>query len=650
MAQDASAPKAQETPAAKAPETPAASTSWISGTVDAGVRWTGDVHGNPAVYRSVVNLGQGLKLFGLDLTMRDSARRFFDKLTVRADSWGGEPYSTIRLDAEREAVYRFSANYRNISYFNALPSFADPTLSRGVVLNQQSFDIRRRMLDSELVLFPTKRIVPFLGYSRDWGSGRGVTDFVSDLNEYPVPTAYDDKTDTYRGGVRIEYNRFHLTLEQGGSTFKDNQALFSSGTNLGDLTTLFLGQRLSLTGLNQRYSVGGDNEYSKALFTANPFHWIDLYGQVLYSRPRTRGGYFQDNSGNFFNLDQFLFYGTQQRGVSTEARMPHTSTSFGAEVRPLRRLRILESVMTDRFRVPASFLADNNNLWLYPATPGVVSGTEVAAVETLHYRYNAQEVNVVFDVSSKLTLRGGHRFVWGDAVTRAPALSQTGPVEYGETRMNVGLAGMTFRPVQKVSVGFDFEAASADRNYFRTSLQDYQKLRARARYQALQSLSLSANFSLLNNLNPSVQNRYMFRSREDSLSVYWTPWGGKWISLLGDYTYSTLKSNISYFIPQTMTLTPSLYRETARIATGMFELNLPKYLRASPKLSLGGSLFSSSGSRPTQYYQPVAKVSLPVARKIQWMLEWRWYSLGETFYMYEGFRTHVFVTGLRLAL
>ena len=65
-------------------------------------------------------------------------------------------------------------------------------------------------------------------------------------------------------------------------------------------------------------------------------------------------------------------------------------------------------------------------------------------------------------------------------------------------------------------MGFDFETASADRNYFRTSLQDYQKLRARARYQILQSLSLSANFSLLNNLNPSVQNRNEFRSREDS--------------------------------------------------------------------------------------------------------------------------------------
>ena len=642
VAQDASTPKAQETAAA--------STQWISGTVDAGVRWSSELQGSPDAYRSVVNLGEGPKLFGLDLTLRQSSRRFFDKITVRADSWGGEPYTTLRVDGEKEGVYRFSTNYRNIAYVNALPSFADPTLSRGVILDQQSFNIRRRLVDSELLLFPTKRIIPFFGYSRDWGSGNGVTDFTSDSNEYPVGTTFSDKTDTYRGGVRFEYSRVHVTLEQGGSTFRDNQQLLSSGTNLGNLTTLFLGERLSLTSVDQRYNVEGDNVYTKALFTANPFPWIDLYGQALYSRPRTRGGYLQNNTGNFFDFNEFIFFGAQQRSAATEASMPHKSASFGTEIRPLRRLRILESVTTDRFHIPARFLTEENFLRDSPNTPIIASNTVISDVETFQLNYNVQEVNVIFDACSKLTLRGGHRYVWGDAVTRAPALSQTGAAESGETRMHVGLAGLTFRPVRKLSLGFDFEAASADRSYFRTSLQDYQKLRARARYQILQSLSLGANFSLLNNLNPSVANRNEFRSREDSFSVYWTPGGGKWISLLGDYTYSTLKSNISYYIPQTMTLAPSLYRETARIATGMFEVNVPKYRRVSPKLSLGGSLFSSSGSRPTQYYQPIAKVSVPVARKVQWMFEWRWYDMGETFYMYEGFRTHLFVTGLRLAL
>ena len=99
------------------------------------------------------------------------------------------------------------------------------------------------MFDGQLDLFPGKRISPYLGYSRDWGKGTGVTDFVGTGNEYAVADVLRDKTDNYRGGVRLEFNRFHLTLEQGGTAFKDDQNLFAGpGTNFGNRTTKYLGQ------------------------------------------------------------------------------------------------------------------------------------------------------------------------------------------------------------------------------------------------------------------------------------------------------------------------------------------------------------------------------------------------------------------------
>ena len=149
-------------------------------------------------------------------------------------------------------------------------------------------------------------------------------------------------------------------------------------------------------------------------------------------------------------------------------------------------------------------------------------------------------------------------------MTRAPGLSQTGPQRTGEMKMQVGLAGLSFRPVARLSVHFDFEGASADKNYFRTSLQDYHRLQARARYQVLNSLALSANFSKLTNDNPSPASRYSFESRNNSLTAYWTPWGGKWISLTGDYTRSTLSSDLSYLVPQTLRSERSFYQERAR--------------------------------------------------------------------------------------
>jgi hypothetical protein len=68
----------------------------------------------------------------------------------------------------------------------------------------------------------------------------------------------------------------------------------------------------------------------------------------------------------------------------------------------------------------------------------------------------------------------------------------------------------------------------------------------------------------------------------------------------------------------------------------------------TPRLTVGGSLFVSSGSRPSQFYEPLSRLSVPISKKISWNTEWRYYGLGEAFYLYEGFRAHLFMTGLRI--
>jgi hypothetical protein len=638
------APKQQASTQEAAAQAPAAAGAEPKFSIELGHRWTSDVRGNYSAYRSIVNLADGPRVFGAELAL--GASPLFDKLNVRTNGWGGEPNSFSRLDAERGGAYRLSVDYRNSAYFNALPSFADLGIGRGVFLNQRSFDTRRKMLDSRLDLFPTHRIVPYLAYSRDWGYGTGLTDFVVDVNEYVVPNILRDQTDHYRGGVRLEFTRFHATLEQGGTAFKDDQRLYQAGgTNTGDRTSPFLGQQLSLTTLNQAYRVRGTSKFSRAMFTANPFSWIDLSGQYLYSRPRTTAEVTQASTGSFVSIDTLAMFTAEQSRFRSESRMPHTSGSFGAQLRPFSRLRLMESFVTDRYHTVSSLLGVNTTI-----TPGGATSLGTASLEPIEFTYNRQEFNVLFDVVSRLTLRGGHRYVWGDAQTRAPALSQTGPTETGKLKMHAGLAGLTYRPATRLSLTFDYEAGSADRNYFRTSLQDYHRFQARAKYQVLNSLSLSANFSALENENPAAGSRYEFESRNNSLTAYWTPKGGKWVSLLADYTRSTLESDISYLVPQTLQSARSLYVERAHVGTGAFDFNLPQVRGRGTKLTFGGSLFVSSGSRPTKFYQPLARLSVPLHRRATLFGDWRWHGLGERFYAYEGFRSHQFILGLRLGL
>ncbi|HJT87023.1 MAG TPA: hypothetical protein VJ732_04185 [Bryobacteraceae bacterium] len=648
------APANQQPAPAQAPATPAPAAEtpnpappageWFTASIDLGYRYVTGIGGNSLEYRSVVDLRNGPRVFGFDFTASPAKNRFVDRLDARASGWGGDPYSTAHLDARKLGVYDFDFDYRNIAYFDAVPSFANPFAPSGV--DQQTFDTRRRMLSADLDLLPGKHVVPYLAFDRDSGHGHGIDTFVQEATDaFPVPILLRDSTDNYRGGVRFEYSRFHVTLEQGGTTFKDDdRSSYNGAPNYGDFTTPLLGQSLELNTLQQAYGIRGDSIYSKVLVTANPSSWLDLYGQFLYSQPRVDVNYFDTATGNFLSLTSLLLYSGEMTMGTGAANQPHTSANLGFVLRPLRRLRIVESWMTDRYHDAASPIVAEE-------LAGRL-GSGVPITTALNYtqvvNYNREQLDILYDLTSKITLRAGYRYVWGDASVLAGQLSQTGPIVPGKLGRNVGLAGLTFRPSQKFSVNLDYEGAASDHIYFRTSLNDYHQARVRARYQATSSLSVQTNFLVLNNQNPDPAIRYDFQSRDNSLSLYWTPNGGKRVSLMAEYDRSTLRSDIGYLLPPFLTQAVSQYRENAHTATTAVDLTPPAYGWFAPKVTFGGSLFISSGSRPSRYYQPMTRLSIPVVKHVNWNSEWDWYGFSEPLYLYEAFRTHVLMTGLRL--
>jgi hypothetical protein len=638
-------PQPSQPAAAETPSPVPSAESWLTGSIDVGYRWRTGVGGSFDTYRSIVNLGSGPKLLGADFTLTDPKHRAFDQIRVRANSWGDDPYQTVHLDAKKSKLYDFSADYRDIAYFDFLPSYADPLLSRGIVLNEQSFDTRRRLGSFQLDLLPGNWFIPYFAYDRDSGDGTGATTFVSDSNEFPVPNTMRDQTSLYRGGVRFELRRFHATLEQGGTTFKDDQNIFQSpgSVNFGNVATPIFGQKTDLTSLLAAYGVRGTSIYSKGLFTAEAASWLDLYGQFLYSQPDTNVNYQQTAAGNLLLQSQLLFYTSQQYLVSAAAKMPHTSGSLGAEIRPLRRIRIVQNWLTDRLHNAGS-AASTQTL---TATSGISQQMAALLASSLVTNYSQEEIDVFYDATSKLTLRGGYRYVWGDANDAVLPPAGLMSSDQAKLRRNVGIGGVTFRPGQNITIRADAEAASSGGSYFRTSLYDYQKVHAQARYQALASLNFTADFTLLDNNNPVPGVNYDFRSQQESLSLYWSPLGGKFGDFQGSYTRSTLHSEIGYLIPQTLTQQTSLYRDDAHSATALFNVKLPQVQGIAPKLSAGGSFFISSGSRATSYYQPLATLWLPVGKKISLFADWRYYGYGEAFYLYEGFRTNLVTAGLR---
>lgn len=613
-----------------------------SGSLDLGYRWLSDLAGNNLTYRSIINLGEGPKLLSADLGFRDPSGRMFDTLTLNGIGWGGDPYNTARLEAWKKARYRFRLDYRNIAYFNAVPSFANPFSGPGVV-NQHSYDTHRRLVDLNLEIRPGARLVPYLGYSRNSQRGTGLTDFVLDVNEYPVASLLRNQTDHYRGGLRTLFRRFQLTIEEGGTVFKDDQQVRNTARNLGDRNVPrllpFLGRTLYLDQLLQAYGMRGTAPYTQASITGTPFAWLDLQGQFVYRMASTSANYIQYNSGQFANLNPLLFYTSQRELAAGVANRPHTSAIMGAEARPVARLRIIENWTTDRLHTDARHTVDRTL---------DSRSFSLAGADRLVDNYNQQSVDLLLEILPGLTLRGGHRYVWGDTTVRAPSFLNAGSVTARLAR-HAGVGAASYRWGSRLSANVEFEAGRADEIYYRTSLRDYRKVRARARFQIWSGLSVTWNLNTLDNDNPAPDVNLKYRSRSNGAALEWLPGGGGRISLIGDYARTSVRSDISYLVPQELSSDQFPYVQNAHEATLRLAAALPSLGGRVPRLTAGGTLFRSSGSRPTHFYRPVAALAVPVAREISFTGEWRWYGFGEPFYLDEAFRAHQFTLGVRIA-
>jgi hypothetical protein len=621
----------------------------LSGYIDLGYRWVTGVYGSFDTYRSVVDLGSGPKLLGTDFTILNTflavGKRFFDRIDVRASDIGDEPYETMHIDIRKVRLYNFSGDYRNIAYYNNLPGYADPLLGSGLILNEQAQDTRKRISDFRLDLLPNHVFMPYLEYDRNSDTGTGIANFVANADEYPVTNLIRDSNENYRAGVRIELSRWHIKLEQGGTTFKDDEQLHAGNgqTNYGNLFSPILGQTLDLTSLSEAYGVRGHSIYTDVSFSANPVTWADLYGTFLYSQPASTVNFTGLDTGNQVLLSEVLFYTGEQNLIGAASKAPHTSANLGAEFRPFARLRLIPSWLTDRMHTSGSNVGQQTLTTASGPVP-IASLLSSALVSNS----NQAGVDAFFDVTRKITVRGGYRYVWGNASDVILPIAELAGLEQGKIRRTVWIAGASWHPVENAWVNLDFEDGSSGSTYFRTSLYNYQKARARGRYRLSPAFSLSASATVLNNQNPSPGINYNFLSHQESASFQYTPGGGKTWDFEGGYTRSTVYSNISYLDPEFLITEQSLYRDNAHTLNALFNLNMPGWLGYKTRLSFGGSAFLSSGSNPSTFYQPAAKLSVAIRKNLSWNTEWRYYGFDQSFYLYQGFRTEMITTGVRI--
>lgn len=638
-AQQTAAPAQQSS---AAPPQAAASEPVIAGSIEAGYRFIPNVGGNGYVYDSTVDLHEGLRLIGLDLTVTEPSHKYFDHLDVSVANVG-DPYDSERLNVQKTGLYRFTLDNSDIAYFNFLPSFANPFIDSGTETTYSYFDTWIRNTDAELDLFPGSRFSPFFGWSRNTWNGSGASSYYAEASEYAVPTAISDHTDTYRGGLQIQGQKYHATLEVGGTEFKDDQGLSNEAANSGDLLTPFMGEVLTLNSLDALYRVRGHSIFTHGSFAANPVSWATLSGQFFYSNPSTNSTYTSTAAGDLFSFDAFSFYNLGQDMATANAEMPRTTGSFTIELRPMKRLRLVEYWSTDRLHNASDLLLIEQ--LTFAGT--LVSDTTSPDADRLNLNQNQQEFDAYFDITSWLTVRGGEKYTWGDAFVRGAAVLET-PFESATMSQQAGLGGVSLRVKDRLRVNGDFEGGTANQSFFRTSLHNYEKFHGRAEYRIMDGLKLSGDFLLLRNENPAAGVNLDFLSHAESAALSWTPKKSDAFDVLVDYTHSHINSDIDFLVPQTLTPAYSEYLEDANEGTAFVRLSPWSINGRRPRLSLGGSIFSSTGTRPTNFYQPMARLSVPLMNHLEGNAQWSWYGFNDTLYPFEAFRSNQIMLSLRI--
>lgn len=568
------------------------------------------------VYRSIVNLGEGPKLF--DAALRYEGR---DQVDLSLHNWGGDPDSEARLDMRRDNAYELNLQYRTFAYFNNLPSYANPLLSQGALNSQRAIDLRRRQFDFDFRHKPRARVTPFINFLRTSGNGHGITPFVGSGDEFPVATTFGDTLTSVRGGAQFTGKLWSATVEQGWTGYADSQALDSTG-NPGNRN-----DAITLGSLVERYRGTGSGWFSRGVLQAQPYGWLGFTGHFIYSDPNLEVEHTLEAQGAFRDPATLRPYNTLIEQSVAGANQPRTSGSWTTEVRPHSRWRFRHNWYSDTFQVSGSSPA---------AALLEISASPRAR---LNLRYDQSEAELSTDIGKAISLRGGHRYIRSEADLPPASLVFIGSPVNARLERHTALAGASWRGWKgRARIHGEFEGSPGGETYFRTGLQDYRRFAVQGNVRVSSTLNVTGAWRSLVNQNVGIH----LTSRQAAATLEWLPQQGRYLRITGSYSWESIHSTATFIDPTFFQESISEYRDRGHHGAAFAEWRLPK----GAALYAGGAISRNSGSRPTDYDTPQARFLLPVSARVRAVAEWRWYNYNSL----EAFRTHTISAGVQVRI
>lgn len=436
-----------------------------------------DVGGELDKYREDVNLGDGPRLMDLDLSFvpEGELRTLVDRVRVDVDDLGGEPFESLRIEAQRHGRYDFEYNRHESDYFYQDQLFpADDVNVRSARAGDfHTFDFRRVRDRASLGVDLAERATLTLGFDRYRKTGRSTRALSLQRDEFELDRPIDETSFESHFGFQYSWDRVTLSLEERYTRYENAYELFLPGRSAGQFPD--------------------DQTVLDYFFLDQPYEFTSRAHTVrLVSTPI--GGLTVRMGGTLQSLDLDLAAREESTGTGFDGAP--FSTEIEGEGALERGAGLWDLDVT--YHLSEGWSVTGGYYHRSLDQEGDFLFGDVARRARWDMRTRGIEGAVQWAPLGGIDLTVGLRSESRD-VSRAADEAEQGPPEPLELQeRDTGHRGyfgtLAWRPARGLSVSLDYEDSSIDDPFTLASATDRSRLRASGRYNLENGLWLSASY------------------------------------------------------------------------------------------------------------------------------------------------------------
>lgn len=557
--------------------------------IEIGYRWL-DLDGSESMYRSQINERDGFILRAFTMTsVSDSA--IADRYKITASDLGSTPAGMFRIEAAREGSYLLRIGYHTADAYSAIPGFANPLLSQGVIPGQHTFDRSRSTFDADLEFIPGRKFSPFIGYTYHQTNGPGTTTYFVGQDEFRLMSDLDDTDQEIRAGANFNLGRVYGQVTQGWRDFSGRETFsLDAGEASGNNVVPILGRNITISSFSRDSRTNVSSPFTNAFVVGDVHSRVKLIGSFVHASAETDGLEDESLTGSFVSFPLGRFFSGLNENVGSRADNTTWRGEGRAEISIRDGIDFIAGYRREHREISgAAFI---NSMFIDTIT---FSGADRSNIEEIINTENVlerEEDTLSAMVSARamgpFALRAGYSESNRD-VTITPDLEEVviGGGNGGTFERKIRTFDTTGTFSKKgFTLGATWRHDTADEPIFRTDFDDRDRIRVRASY-ARPMFSIGATAEDIDQQGVNLDNNI----QQYSGDITFTPIPA--LQLRASAGKFDVDSNVSYRRPENFVIENSIYAEQGTSYEGGLT-----FFRAPFTLDVNGSRFENEGTTP----------------------------------------------------